>query len=533
MACQQIKPIYVPHTNGGILTANPQNDGYGIAIDWCQAFPVVHNDKIAYNIYYSTLMNEVFNEGVKFVSTSTTEFAAIIAGLTPGDFYYFGVRATEYNPAWYDLDYLPNVEGLKMYPEGLLLADVSDTDMTIKTSDVDQFPPYGIVQIGSELIYYGARDFANSTLIVGLRGYLSTEARSHTTDGYDGYRLTDGLVRFWKGNEEDNIVVAQAGAIFKYPNYAFTNHDGYKQTSKSDLITDLSASDANMADFKRYDYSGWHRTNPGALLRGECIGTYYGGEQFCADGYGVGFQVRGVPFNEENARRQEMLLEAVGTGEPCVLLSRLWTGTVCNCYEPNHEQPKLRCPVCYSTGFVSGYQQTFNERRSDRRILVRFGTTEEDLKQDEDGMESVLIPDCWTLVYPTLRDRDVLIRFNEDGTEEFRYEILSVSRNKLLNSLSGGQKFKAQRLRRTSPVYTWRAVYDVSTMPTKINTSIGYLAGPNGVNIPHTHTLVINENTLSVNQINQTTSVVQFHEHPVISGVVQPVLGHVHNLILV
>lgn len=956
MACQQIKPVYVPHTNGGILTAVPQNDGYGIGIDWCQAFPVIYGDRIAYNIYYSTLMDQVINEGVKFVSVSTTDFAAIIAGLTPGDLYYFAVRAIEYDTAWYDLDYLPSFEGLKVYPEGLLLSNITESDMILPVSDVDQFPPYGVVQLGSELIYYGARDFVNSTLLVGFRGFLSTTARPHTTDGYDGVNTTDGLVRFWKGNEEENEVIVQGCNIFKYPNFSFTNTDGYKQVVKSDLITDLSASDESMKDFTRYDYSGWHRTNPGDLLRGACIGTYYGGEQFCADGYGVGFQVRGVPFNEENARRQEMLLEAVGTGEPCVLLKRLWTGIVCNCYEPNNEQPKLRCPNCFipgtlvrtdggykpiekiivgekvlsldgkyhsvtnvfknhfegnlkvilpsvsanpifttpehpfyvmrgnhnkklhcgpkcdnyiktgdgnprsnpepkqlpsgkwharsfsnddnkrivlgsfetkkeaceviridklnklkpghelkwddaenikendwlvakwcdeivdinsveipqefrkntilgserngvnnfvidceflwmiglyiaegsaglrainfslhvdeieyqnriinyfvskgygfsvssgsenginiaiysstlagwftnlfgrkcynkkipeqfmklpknktwaiiqgiydgdgnkhaneisqtseilalqlsellhrvgesplihiqqsskltqkgnirktayniswaektsirnnragrwkfdsellsqvrrvdsapyfgfvynlevegdhtyvvqgvvvhnctGVGFVGGYQQTFNERRSDRRILVRFGTTEEDLKQDEDGMDSVLLPDCWTLVYPSLRDRDVLIRFNEDGTEEFRYEILSVSRNKLLNSLSGGQKFKAQRLRRTSPVYSWRAVYDVSTMPTELTTTIGYLAGPGGVGLPHAHKITIDSNnTLSINQINQTTSVVLGHNHPIKNGIVQDSgLGHIHTIIL-
>lgn len=529
MTCQQIKPVYVPHSNFGIKTANPQNDGYSIGIDWNRAFPVIYGHKIGYNIYYSTLMDHVFDEGVKFVSI-TDDTAAIIAGLTPGDTYYFAVRAFEYDEALYNPAYLPNYEGLKMYPEGLLLESITAEDTIIKIGDVDQFPPTGVVQIGTELIYYASRDFVNSSIIASFRGYLNTTARIHTPDGYDGVNITDGLVRFWGGFEENNELTIEATNIFKYPNFSYTNSDGYKMIEKSDLITDLSASDESQKDFKRYDYAGWHRTDPGALLRGECIGTYYGGEQFCADGYGVGFQVRGVPFNEENARRQEMLLEAMGTGEVCVLLRRMWTGVVCRCHDPISEQPKLRCGDCYGVGFVGGYQQIFNERRSDRRILVRFGPTEEDLRQDEDGLESVLIPDCWTLVYPSLRDRDVLIRFNEDGTEEFRYEILSVTRNKLLNSLSGGQKFKAQRLRRTSPVYTWRSVYDLSKVPSEITTSIGYLAGTGGVGIPHVHTVKINENVTSVSQINQTTSISQGHSHQIVNGVVQSALGHTHNV---
>ena len=85
-------------------------------------------------------------------------------------------------------------------------------------------------------------------------------------------------------------------ANFAYPSYAYTVSDGYA-TQTDILTTNLSASDTNLADAPRYDGVGWHRTDPGALLRGECVGSYYGGEQWCADGYlGVGRQLRGIPL---------------------------------------------------------------------------------------------------------------------------------------------------------------------------------------------------------------------------------------------
>ncbi len=147
------------------------------------------------------------------------------------------------------------------------------------------------------------------------------------------------------------------------------------------------------------------------------------------------------------------------------------------------------------------------------------------------GLESTLIPDCWTLVYPAVKDRDFVIRFNEDGTEEFRYEILHVTRNKLLEGFSGGQKFTAHRVRRTDPIYQFRYVASTATMPQTINTTIGLVSGPGGI-APHTHEIVISEGIVSLTQINQTTGVSQGHNHPVVDGVVQEVLGHTHQIVL-
>ncbi|HVI40455.1 MAG TPA: hypothetical protein VM577_07330 [Anaerovoracaceae bacterium] len=527
------------------MVANSRGDGYTIAIEWNQAFPDSLGYVVAYNIYFSTVREDVFTEGVKLVSITPTIFDTDITDFTPGDTFYFAVRATEFDPTVVDLSLLPDAGDAKMYPESMLLFDIDDTTTSIPVIDINEFPAFGIIQIGSEFILYLNKDIPTSSLINATRGYLDTTAKMHTVDGYDGYTTSDPLVHFWKGYEEGNQTALQETSAFIYPNYPRTNADGYKIVAKDILTTDLGGSDesngaisvpdggttdGSITALPPFDFSGWHRTDPVALLRGDCIGTYYGGEQHCADGYlGVGNQIRGLSISDANAQRQEVLLNA--TGEPVVLVRRRWTGMRCPCFMANVEQPDDRCPICFGVGFVTGYDQFVNPRRSDGRIVVRFGPTEDSLIQNESGLESTFIPDCFTIVVPSIKNRDFLIRFNEDGTEEFRYEVLNVTRNKIFQQDLGGQKFKAQRVRKTDPIYMWRAIRNTATMPQSLTTTIGMVPGPGGIP-PHTHNIVINENIVSLSQINQTTNVAQGHNHPIINGVVQVEAGHTHAIIL-
>lgn len=541
MVCKPPFPVYIPEIQRGLRLVGSHGDGYTMSLSWHQAFPVPAHFGIGYNIYYSTNRDAVFSEGVKFLSLNNTTHKAYIRTFTPGAVYYFAVRAMEYDPIWFDPNLLPDVEdgydgnqGLKVYPETLLLNDISDVDMTIPIEDIELFPAYGIIIIGVEVIRYISKDIPSNSLIVGERGYFGTEPRIHTVDGYDGYRDLDPVIRFYPGSEEENGFVIQEQSTFFYPNFAHTA-DGYKERLKDLLTTDLAGSDENRVDFPAFDYVGWHRTDPAIFFRGECLDSYIGGESFCADGYGgVGRQIRNISIAEQADRREEMLLEL--TGEPCVLVRRRWTGVICSCYESNRETPEHRCPICFGTGFVTGYTQYFNPRRSDGRILVRFSPTQEDLEVQDAGLESKLIPQCWTLVVPAVKDRDFIIRFNLDGTEEFRYEILNVERNKLMFGESGGQKFTAQRVRKFDPINQWRAIRNTATMPQVITTTVGMVSGPGGI-IPHTHDIVISENIMTLSQINQTTSVnppvgVGAHNHPIISGNLVPVLGHTHEIII-
>lgn len=530
MSCENPKPIYLSHAKEGISGAVPVGDGYTVEIQWTQAFPDTNQFQIIYNIYYSTLLKDVFSEGVKHVSVAPGILLASIYELTPGDTYYFAVRASEYNPSWYDPNLLPDgFPDLKVYPETILTDSITEESLDIPIADINEFPPTGVIQVGYELIRYSNKDIPNNTLTATERGFLGTNIRFHQTDGYDGYAIQDPIVRFWKGFEEENTTIYQATSKFAYPNFPQTLTDGYREVLKDSINTDLSADEALQTNFQPYDYAGWHRTDPEQLFAGACIGTYYGGELFCADGYGVGFQVRGIPFNEANNQRQEMLLDL--EGDPCCLLRRKTTGITCSCYEPATQNPSLRCPNCFGTGFVTGYDQYYFPRRSDGRIMVKFDPTEEDIKIEDEGLEGAFLPNCWTLTVPPLKSRDVLIRFNVDGTEEFRYKILRVTRNRLLSSISGAQKFSAVRVRRTDPIYQWRAIRNTAMYPERITTGIGMVAGPGGIP-PHTHELVINEHTTTAGQINQTTSWVRGHNHEIRNGVVMPALGHSHQLTL-
>jgi hypothetical protein len=359
------------------------------------------------------------------------------------------------------------------------------------------------------------------------RGFNGTIATEHTVSGFDGYTQWSPIVSLLAISEDtrwDMIFVCQSR--FEYPNFPFTIIDGYHQTTKDILSTDLSAADAANVTFPMYDYSGYHRTDPVLLLNGTCVGSYIGGQMGCIDANGNYNIYRGMSLQQQNTQRQDILLSV--TGRPAVLIKREQTGITCSCYLTSSEYPDDRCPFCYGTKFVFGYVQYFNPRQSDGRIMVRTGPTAENLKMYEAGMESEYPLDIWTLTVPTIKTRDVLVLFDQDDNEEFRYEVAAVTRNNTILGLDGGQHLATFRVRKFDPIYQIRIFRDTSDFPSTLQTSLGFSVGLP----PHTHNIVINEKVLSVNQINQTTDVAQGHNHPIVNGQVMEVLGHTHTIIL-
>lgn len=370
---------------------------------------------------------------------------------------------------------------------------------------------------------------AGSILDLGGRGYGGTTPTIHNTDGYNGTQYLNPNAIFWPTEtEETNTHVYECWNRFDIDHFPFNIVDGYHQKTKDILTTNMAYSDAVNTGFAAYDYAGYHRTDPVMLLNGSCIGSYIGGYYGCADGYsGVGIQLRGQPIQDANMQREEVLLST--TGEPVCLVKRVWTGITCDCMLPYNEYPEARCNKCFGTGFVVGWNQFFDQRRSDGRIMVRFSPVADDLIATDSGLESDMKPDCWTLPVPTLKDRDFIIRFDEDGDEEFRYEILNVTRNKLLLNQTGVQKFALQRVRKTDIIYQVKAFRNTSMFPSTLYTSISSSIGIP----PHVHQIVINENTLSVSQINQITGISAGHSHTVEHGqVLTGGLGHTHTIIL-
>ena len=361
----------------------------------------------------------------------------------------------------------------------------------------------------------------------GGRGYANTPITGHTTSGFDGYNTWSPVVpviTLTESHEWDRIFVCQSR--FEYPHYPWTMVDGYHQVITDVLSTDYAAADAANVTFPMYDYSGYHRTDPVLLLNGTCIGSYIGGQMGCIDGYGNYNILRGMSLEDQNTQRQDVLLSV--TGQPAVLVKRVQTGITCACYLPSSEYQDDRCPLCYGTKFVFGYEQYFNPRSSDGRIMVRLGPTAENLKMYEAGLESEFPLDLWTLTVPTIKTRDIIILFDQDDNESFRYEVGDVIRNQTILGLDGGQHLKTFRVRKFDPIYQIRVFRNTSDFPSQLNTSVSFVPGIP----PHTHTIVINEKIMSVSQINQTTALSQGHNHPIVNGQVMEVLGHTHEIIL-
>ena len=326
-------------------------DGYTINVKWFQAAPSVKTNKILYHIYYSTDKDNVFSDGVKYISYDGSLNANII-NLIPGQLYFFAVRPVEYNPSLFDVNSLPLAyDNLKFYPTSLLRANISSTDLIIPLIDVEGFPNTGIIKIGVELIQYLSVDTVNNNLIltnINQRGVENTYATQHNVDGYDGYTVWDPIVSLFtlgEAKQYDRIYACQSR--FDYPNWTLKN-DGYHQVEKDLFYTDLTASDEANTDFPVYDYAGYHRTDPVLLLNGACVGSYIGGEMGCIDGYGNVNILRGLSVQDHNNQRQEILLSV--TGRPAVLIHRVRTGVTCNCYLPSSEYQDDRCPYCFAEG---------------------------------------------------------------------------------------------------------------------------------------------------------------------------------------
>lgn len=529
MGCFNPIPTYVNPPFRGIEIAKAVGDGYSITIDWRQAYAQRLDYNVAYNIYYSTNKEDVFDEGIKFVVPNGTQKSITIPDLIPGDVYYFAVRGTSFPINDVNLTQLPSSYGFHVYPEGVLLQDITDYDIEIPVSDVETFPSFGLLQIGGEIIGYSSVDIPNSLLIssFGQRGMFGTIPKMHTVDGYDGDGYKDPLVRHFRGFEEQNTNIMLEENNFDGFKYAFTPDDGYKDKTHI-VYPNPEPSDCLNENFKKWDYAGYYRTRPGDYINGSISNSYFGGEHYCADGYNsVGGRLRGIGIDDHQNQREEMLLEIYG--RPMVLMRRQISGKVSRHYDNHRENTAYRGLDTYGTDMVTGYEQFFNPRRSDGRILVRFDPTVEDIERTEMGLENKFKPNAWTLSYPQLKDGDVLVAFNRDGTEEFRYEIINVTRNTTIGGIDGRQTFTAVRVRKTDQLVKFPVIYDTSTIPEEVSTSIGMVSGSIP---PHIHNIVINENVTSLDQVNQATSMAQGHNHPIKNGVVCEVLGHRHDLIL-
>jgi len=349
MNCYIPYPKYANQPFQGIAFANNIGDGYSIAVNWFQAWSPSYQYQVVYNIYYSTNEGDLFDEGPKFVVLDPNLTSFTLTEFTPGDTYFFAIRASLLESSRNNLAGLPQAaNGLKTYPEAILTSNINLSDTVIPITDIETFPAFGIIQVGHELIYYNGKDLVTGELVGAERGFYDTNIRIHDVDGYDGYYDLNPIIHYFYGFDDANTSVLTTECKFFQPNYPYTNADGYKLVLDDVLTTDFTASDADHTDFPPIDHSGYH-ADPVDVLSGKCIGSYIFGEIGCADGYGnVNTQLRGPNPNTANNQREEELLNI--DGEPFVLMKRLWTGTVCYCMDSNRESTNPRCPSCFVPG---------------------------------------------------------------------------------------------------------------------------------------------------------------------------------------
>jgi hypothetical protein len=162
--------------------------------------------------------------------------------------------------------------------------------------------------------------------------------------------------------------------------------------------------------------------------------------------------------------------------------------------------------------------------------MVRFDPAVDDLLPTDSGLESDFKPTSWTLAVPTIKDRDILVRFDENDNEEFRYEVLNVTRNKLLLNQTGVQKFALQRIRKTDIIYQIKVFHNTSLYPQTYQTSI---SSSNGIP-SHSHSFILNENPITM--ASQLTGKSAGHNHVIFlnnkTGMMEVSieLGHTHEL---
>ena len=146
-----------------------------------------------------------------------------------------------------------------------------------------------------------------------------------------------------------------------------------------------------------------------------------------------------------------------------VILRRKWTGRRCRNISLRREHQRNRCPYCYGSGFENGYDRLFNKRaisesfiNTNGMFMFRVSPWQDDLEIAQD--QGLRQPDeitMWTLTVPAVKDRDIIIRYEQSGLEEFRYVVLNVTRNKLMFNQTGRQDIKMRRLDKTDIAYQY------------------------------------------------------------------------------
>lgn len=464
-----VAPVFAGYFQGVYLVDN-LGDGYHINVTWHPARTTRPDYDLAYLIYYSTMRSDVFYEGPKLITQGRRlpppetipgadaqlfGFFAEIP-LPVGVSYYFGVRATEFPhsampvvpPDGYDSlsSGLVAVDGYSfIIPESQILMTqiVGNGAISIPvTSTTGYARAGGYITVGTEIMRYSS---LITIILSGPRAVpgfaISPQGRGLFGTNIQNTHNIGEFIRMYYGNNDDNTVIAKNLVSWEQP------HDPHR--TRPDLVTtDFTLEDGYHAGFEFFDYCGYHRFRPDELLDdSDNCGTYVGGEY---NGH------RGLFIFDRMLANEEQLLET--TGEPAILLRRLWSGETCICRTSRKDSSKVRsCAICFGTGFKIGFVQYRNPRRDDQRVMVHFSPTDEEIGMGpQSAWDQKFAPGTWTIAVPAIKDRDVLIRFNEFNEIDWIYIVSAVSRAKSMFGRYARQRLKLNRLDKTDIMYQFK-----------------------------------------------------------------------------
>lgn len=407
--------------------------GDSLLLNWGTPIKKSYQNDVFVLIYENEDRLSVFDDP-KYLALSTIQ-EAVVNNLTPSKAISYGARALSLPAGIFDPNGMTIIdEEFYLLPEKTTLrSEMSETDLTINVDSTDGYPDAGLLLIGTEVVRYNSINRNNNTFVLPNNG----RAVLNTSAGV--YIENDDVELFLKCTDE-NTVISLGTPTYQdgYGDARELNYEGF-------VVTDYSDNDQTY--FEGFDFCGYHDSLPQETLTGkkDC-GSYLGGE---TNGF------RGFNLYDELLNREEVLLDQ--TGDPVILLKRIWNGSTCDCMDPRKMHPKMRsCSTCYGTGFEGGFTQVANLRRSDRRIMVHFDETAEDLPLGEEKhLYQDFEPAGWTLPIPAIRDRDLILRFDLSDDIEFIYEVLNVSREKVIFRKYGRQRLTLKRLDKTDIVYTY------------------------------------------------------------------------------
>lgn len=416
----------------GIRKVSNMGRGDMLRVEWFQPVSRSYKGDSFALIYENESRLEVFDSNPKYIAKSDTR-SADISGFKPGLTLSFATRALETFKDSLILDGMKEAaEGLYRVPDDAIISEqINQDDFRIKVQTTDGYPSSGILLINnSEVIRYSAKTNNEFLIPTGGRGLNGTSK---------GIYLEGDTLRLFFECQDKNTVI-----IMATPTY----FDGYESGREIDgvglVVNDYTESDKKF--FQGFDFCGYHRAIPQHIFQGkDDCGSYLGGEFN---------KTRGMHLFDRMINREEVILDQ--TGEPVILLKRIWDGPTCSCSDSRRQHPKVKsCKLCYGTGYSGGYAQYDYKRRSDGRIMVMFGDTLEDLKLGSHShLEQLYEPSCWTLPSPAIRDRDLIVRFDFSDNMEYIYEILNVTKDKLFYRHYTRQRLALKRLDKTDIAYT-------------------------------------------------------------------------------